>query len=192
VCYDGQYFFDTDHTEGENTTNQSNSISVDISTLGTAVHGADAAHPSVEEMQQSILLAIQAIIGFKDDVNEPMNENAKAFLVMVPTSLWTTAEAAVQSNLLANAVNIIPQIRNVTIEVEMNARLNAWTDKFAVFRTDGAVKPLIRQEETGVQLKAKAEGSDFEFDNDAHQYGVDCWRNVGYGYWQHACLVTMT
>jgi hypothetical protein len=33
LCYDGQYFFDTDHTEGENTTNQSNSITVTLSTL---------------------------------------------------------------------------------------------------------------------------------------------------------------
>ncbi|GAG27129.1 unnamed protein product, partial [marine sediment metagenome] len=29
-------------------------------------------------------------------------------------------------------------------------------------------------------------------DNDAHQFGLDAWRNVGYGYWQHACYVTMT
>ena len=41
-------------------------------------------------------------------------------------------------------------------------------------------------------LKAKAEGSEFEFDNDAWQFGVDAWRGVGYGYWQHAVLATMT
>ncbi|GAF85157.1 unnamed protein product, partial [marine sediment metagenome] len=34
--------------------------------------------------------------------------------------------------------------------------------------------------------------SEFEFDNDAHQYGVDADRNVGYGFWQHACLKTFT
>ena len=48
------------------------------------------------------------------------------------------------------------------------------------------------QTEQEVELKAKAEGSEFEFDNDAWQYGVDAWRNVAYGYWQRACLVTMT
>ena len=42
------------------------------------------------------------------------------------------------------------------------------------------------------KLKAKAEGSEYEFDNDAHQYGVDTWRNVAYGYWQEARYVTMT
>ena len=79
---------------------------------------------------------------------------------------------------------------NLNISVAVNARLT-WTDEFAVFRTDGSVSPFIRQQETEVDLKAKAEGSEYEFDNDAHQYGVDTWRNVGYGYWQHACLVTM-
>jgi phage major head subunit gpT-like protein len=54
------------------------------------------------------------------------------------------------------------------------------------------VKAFIRQEETAVQIKAKAEGSEYEFDHDAHQYGVDTWRNVGYGYWQQACQVTLT
>ena len=77
------------------------------------------------------------------------------------------------------------------ISVVMNPRLTGTTD-FFTFRTDGDVKPFIRQQETDVQLKAKAEGSEYEFDNDAHQYGVDTWRNVGYGYWQHACYNNIT
>jgi hypothetical protein len=56
---------------------------------------------------------------------------------------------------------------------------NTWTDKFVTLRTDGRLKAFIRQQETDVVMKAKAEGSEYEFDNDAHQYGVDTWRNVG-------------
>ena len=33
--------------------------------------------------------------------------------------------------------------------------------------------------------------SEYCFDNDAVQIGVDSWRAVGYGYWQNSCLVTM-
>jgi len=78
------------------------------------------------------------------------------------------------------------------LDFAVNARLGStWASKFAIFRTDAAIKSLIRQEETGVVMKVKGEGSEFEFDNDAHQYGIDTWRNVGYGYWQNACLVTM-
>lgn len=193
TCYDGQYFFDTDHTEGENTTNQSNSISVDISALPALVHGSTAA-PSVEEMQQSILAAITQILQFKDDKNEPMNEGARGFLVMVPASLYlvavaacaTLTTAALQQNLNPNL------IAGLTVNVEMNARLSTWTDKFVVFRTDSPIKALIRQTEQEIEFKAKAEGSEFEFDNDAWQFGIDGWRGVGYGYWQRACLVTMT
>jgi phage major head subunit gpT-like protein len=188
VCYDGQYFFDTDHSEGASGT-QSNQISVDISALTTAVHGSTTV-PSLEEMQQSILKGIAAIKGFKDDQGEPMNEGANQFLVMVPTSLWLIANQAVNPG-ASIAINALPQLPGLQIDVVENARLNTWTDRFAIFRTDGSVKPLIRQEEAPVQMKAKAEGSEYEFDNDAWQFGVDTWRNVGLGYWQHACEVIL-
>jgi phage major head subunit gpT-like protein len=91
---------------------------------------------------------------------------------------------AMQQNLNAN---LNPGMR---ISVVSNPRLS-WTDRFAVFRADSPIKALIRQSEQDVELKAKAEGSEFEFDNDAWQFGVDSWRNVTYGYWQRACLVTL-
>jgi phage major head subunit gpT-like protein len=189
VCYDSQYFFDTDHSEGDSGT-QSNAISVDISALGATVHGSTTA-PSVEEIQQAIMAGIAAILGFKDDQGEPMNEGARSFVVMVPMSLYIVASKAVALPVGTGvSEQTIPS--DISISVVPNARLSSWTATFAVFRADGNVKAFIRQQETDVELKAKAEGSEYEFDNDAHQYGVDCWRNVGYGYWQHACSVTMT
>lgn len=191
VCYDGQFFFDTDHSEGDSGT-QSNDIEVDISALPTAVHGVVTA-PSVEEMQLAIVQGVQQILGFLDDQGEPMNEDATDFLVMVPVSLWHTAKTAVGLPVQIDASQTgFQQIReDINIRVVSNQRLSSWTDEFAIFRTDSDTKAFIRQTETGVQIKAKAEGSEFEFDNDAHQYGVDAWRNVGYGFWQDACLVTM-
>ena len=66
-----------------------------------------------------------------------------------------------------------------------------WTDSFSVWRTNSPIKGLICQEEQGTELKVKDEGSEYEFDNDAWQFGIDAWRGVGYGYWQRACYVTM-
>lgn len=189
VCYDGQYFFDTDHSEGDSGT-QDNDLSVDISALPASVHGAVTA-PSPEEMQQAVLKGISQIKDFKDDQGEPLNEQANEFLVMVPTSLYIAATNALLMP-RGTGVSETKLPPSLNISVAENARLSAWTDKFAVFRSDGMAKPFIRQQETEVDLKVKAEGSDYEFDNDSHQYGVDAWRNVGYGYWQHACLVTMT
>lgn len=191
VCYDGQYFFDTDHSEGSSGV-QSNSISVDISALPATLHGSTTA-PSVEEFQQSVLAGIAQILSFKDDQGEPMNEDASSFLVVVPISLYMTAIAATTSIATANLVNNLnPNVlANLKIDVQMNARLSSWTDKFGVFRTDSPIKAFIRQTEQEQELKAKAEGSEFEFDNDAWQFGIDAWRGVGYGYWQRAVLVTM-
>lgn len=190
LCYDGQYFFDTDHSEGNSGT-QSNKITVDISTLPAAVHGVITA-PSVEEAQQVLLAGIAQILSFKDDQGEPMNENARRFTAVVPTSLFLVFSAAVaaittaalQQNLNANL------IKGITIDIEMNARLT-WTDTIAIFRTDSPIKAFIRQSEQDIELKAKAENSEFEFDNDAWQFGIDGWRGVGYGYWQRAVMVTM-
>jgi len=183
VCYDGQFFYDTDHVEGNNTTSQSNDITTDISALPASVSGV-VTLPSVEEAQGSMMKSIAQILSFKDNENEPMNEDAMSFLVMVPTSLYITFAKAIT---LPKGTGVSEQhIPNeFSISVVTNPRLTG-TDDFFTFRTDGSVKPFIRQEEQAVQLKAKAEGAEYEFDNDAHQYGVDTWRNVGYGYWQHS------
>ena len=190
VCYDGSYFFDTTHQEGKSGV-QSNKITVDISALPAAVHGVVSA-PSVEEAQQVILAGVAKIMGLLDDQGEPMNENARSFTVVVPVSLFLIFSAAVAAiTTAALQQNLNPNlIRDLNIKVEMNARLT-WTDTIAIFRTDSPIKAFIRQTEQDVELKAKAEGSEFEFDNDAWQFGIDGWRGVGYGYWQRAVLVTM-
>lgn len=192
ACYDGQYYFDTDHSEGDSGT-QSNSITFDISDAPTVTTGKGTPTvPAVEILQQAILSGVAQILSFKDDRGEPMNENATGFTVVVPIGLYLTAAAAVnaamtgamQQNLNGN------QIKNFNIDVQMNPRLT-WTNKFSIFRNDSPIKGLICQSEQDVELKAKAEGSEYEFDNDAWQFGIDSWRNVGYGYWQRACLVTL-
>lgn len=186
MCYDGQYFFDTDHAEGTSGA-QSNKLSIDISELPAIVHGS-ASNPSVEELQFAILKCIQALYSFKDDQGEPLNENAREFLVMVPTSMWHSAKSATAAPIMVNGQsNIVQVLDEVKVMVTQNPRLT-WTDKLAVFRTDGSIKPFIRQEEEPVVLKAVAEGSQLEFNEDKHHYGVDTWRNVGYGFWQHACM----
>ena len=188
VCYDGQFFFDTDHSEGDSGT-QSNDITTDISLLPVQVQGTVTA-PSIEQAQQCVMGSVAQMLGFKDDVGEPMNENAENFLVMVPPSLYIPFQKGVARpvSMDLNTQELPP---GMNISVVTNARLTSWTDKFVTIRTDGEVKPFIRQQETEVELKSKAEGSEYEFDNDAHQHGVDTWRNTGYGYWQHAVLNKM-
>jgi phage major head subunit gpT-like protein len=188
VCYDGQYFFDTDHAEGDSGP-QDNDLSVDVAT---------PAAPTAGEMETAIMRSVTAILGFKDDQGEPMNETAREFLIMVPISLMTPAAGALGSQIIvdgstsrSNNILTVGQLGGFTIRMATNARL-PWTTKFATFRTDSQTKGFIRQEEEGVTVKAIAEGSELEFKEDKHQYGVKAIRNVGYGYWQRAALVTLT
>lgn len=183
ACYDGQYFFDTDHSEGDSGT-QSNDLTYAAAT-GTA--------PTVAEMRAAILQSLKAVIGFKDDRGEPMNENARSFIVMVPLDLWAVAVEAVNMSTVenggANVLQNLPQ--GISLTVVPNVRLT-WTEKFATIRADGRVKPFILQEELPISMSAIAEGSETEFKEKKHLYGVDWSGNVGYGYWQHACLTTFT
>jgi phage major head subunit gpT-like protein len=184
LCYDGQAFFDVDHAEGDSGT-QSNDITFDAGTT-TA--------PTAAEMEAAILKSIEQILGLKDDQGEPMNEGAMDFLIMVPTSFMAAAAAAVKNPVIVDGsgarTNTITNIGGFNIQMAVNPRLT-WTTKFATFRADGSVKALIRQEEEMVRLDAIAEGSELEFTRNVHQYGVRTNRNVGYGYWQHACLTTL-
>lgn len=186
VCYDGQYFFDTDHAQGNSGT-QSNDITVDISAVPASLHGT-ATLPSPEELRAMVFAGVEKILGFKDDQGEPMNELARKFLVMVPLGWMTATVAALRNPVVGGDSNTVTSLDGYTFEVAVNPRLT-WTDKLAVFRADGSVKPFIRQEEFGVQVDAIAEGSQLEFEKRMHHYGISASRNVGLGYWQHACLV---
>ena len=189
VCYDGQYFFDTDHSEGSSGT-QDNDITVDISALPTAAHGT-VTNPSKEEMQQAIIKGIAQILSFKDNQGRPMNTGARSFLVTVPMGLWIPAIAAITPTINAALdQDMAPNKLGFNIQIEMVPELT-WTDSFAIWRQDAAIKGLIRQEETTPQLKVKGPDSEFAFDNDAIQIGVDAWRGADYGMWQRSCYVTL-
>lgn len=191
LCYDGQYFFDTDHSEGSSGT-QDNDITVDISGLPITTSGTTTA-PSVADMQFAIMKGVEAILGFVDDQGEPMNENAREFVVMLPPTFMHVGYQALATPMqVASDQSALSELKKeFTIQPVVNQRFTDWTDRFPVFRTDSQVKACIRQEETAVDLKVKGEGSEYEFDNDAWQFGIDTWRNVGFGYWQNACLVTL-
>lgn len=189
VCYDGQYFFDTDHAEGD-----SGSQSNDITVSGLS----SATNPTGGDMENAIQEGIQKILSFKDDQGEPMNENARSFLVMVPVSFMKAAASAIGSEIIisgstsrSNGIMTLGQIGGFSVRLAVNAR-STWTTKFALFRTDAAMKSLIRQEEEMIQVNAIAEGSELEFTERKHHYGVHAIRGVGFGYWQRACLQTLS
>lgn len=191
ACYDGQFFFDTDHAEGDSGT-QDNDITVDISAVPGAGTDNTPSFPNAAQMQAAIMKGVTQIMGFKDDRARQMNSNAKQFLVTVPSGLYMPALSALSSvHLAALSQNINPnQLPGFKVDVQVVPELT-WTDSFAVWRTDSAIKGMIRQNEMDAQLKMKDEQSEYAFDNDAIQIGIDAWRGADYGLWQRSCYVTM-
>jgi len=190
LCYDGQYFFDSDHSEGESGTQKNLLTSSEVAALDVTT----ATTPTVTEAIKAILGVIAYMLGYKDDQGEPMNSEAKNFIVQTSVTLWPyLVHATLGEPGNVNESNVLKALKKEGFEVSVvpNPRLT-FTTQFAVFRTDAPAKALIRQEEEKISVGAKAEGSEFEFDNNMHQYGIKAVRNVGYGYWQYAAHATLS
>jgi phage major head subunit gpT-like protein len=188
LCYDGQYFFDTDHSEDESGI-QSNKIT------GAAATGAA---PTAAEMEGAILDLTQQLLGFKDDVGRPTNASAKRFLLMVPVAYMKAASAALGTTVIieggASRNNLIPTMGSVngfTYELVVNPRLT-WADRFAMFRQDAILKPFVKQVEVDTTVDALAEGSEEEFKNKRHLYGVNRTMNFGANDWKGAGMYVFT
>jgi phage major head subunit gpT-like protein len=179
--YDGQPFFSSAHSEGDSGT-QSNSIGFDVGTP-TA--------PTDVEMYMAIVAGISQILGQHDDQGEPMAEGAREFLVVVPMPFLSATLIALSAKTVADFDNPLRNPEPFRVSWVANPRLT-WTDRFAIFRTDSQTRPFIFQEELPVQVQVLAEGSELEVNENQHQYGVKAIHEAGYGFWQEACLVTLT
>ena len=185
-CYDGKKFFATDHSQ----------YNLLTATEVPALSVTDPTKPTVTEAIDAILGAIAYMMTYTDDQSRLMNSSAKSFTIVSSPKLWPyLVHATVGEIAQGGASNVIAELKKNgwNVEVVPNGQLT-YTTEFDVFRTDGRVKALIRQEEDlgASSLTKKAEGSDYEHDTDRHQYGVKKSRNVGYGLWQYACHCTMS
>ncbi|MFO0840512.1 MAG: Mu-like prophage major head subunit gpT family protein [Phycisphaerae bacterium] len=180
LAYDGLPYFSNGHTEGSSGT-QSNAILHDVVTI---------ASPTSSEMYDGIVKGIAQIAGQRDDQGEPLAEDAREFLVMVPMNLLSQTLVALSSKTIAASDNPLANREPFRVDWVANPRLTA-TDKFFIFRTDGAARPFIFQEELPVQVQVLAEGSELEANENQHQYGVKAVHEAGYGFWQDACQLTL-
>ena len=191
VCYDGQYFFDNGHSEGDSGTLSNLLTGSDYSEISAV---STPANPTSVEMVNVILKLVQHMYSLKDDQGEPINENASKFMLMVPVNMWAAALLACTANLINTGTGTIdnPMLsKGFSVEPRANPRLTSTTELY-LFCEDGRAKPFILQNEVDIQVDAIAEGSEEEFKNKRHLYGVSASRNVGYGYWQQAIKATLS
>lgn len=188
TAYDGQLFFDTDHSVGSSGT-LDNDISVDISALATTSHGSVTA-PSPGEAALSISLGVQQLFTMKDDQGEPVNHNTKEVIVMVPPALMSAFEIALTAPGFTSGESNPIFGSSIKKRLVVNPRLT-WTDEFAIFRTDSAQKPFLVQVEEPPVMEVIGEGTEHAFKNASHLFGVRKSGNVGYWDFTKAVLVTM-
>lgn len=217
-AFDGQPLWSTTHTLGA--TAISNLLTVNLSTLslGTSVGVGSPSNPTPAAISNVIQTMISQLYGFKDDQNQPMNEFARRFMVMVPPAMSGAASQAVTGQFLAlgyeNPLKTVksPSLKPLEFTVVPNPRLTL-TDTFYLFRQDGTFKPIIRQYEpitagsdsemafgesegtsvgAGIIVKVLAEGSDFEFDENGIKVSVEKSGMVGLGRFDQAVAAKMT
>lgn len=190
LTYDGQYFFDTDHSFGSSGTQKNLLTSSEVGALNVTT----PANPTAAEMADAIYGVINWFYSLKDDVGEPINEGAERFMVVCPTNHAAAARTAATKAILTNTSGSLdnPLLGSgFTIDVVPNPRFTA-TDAFYVLREDGSLKPFILQQRGPVRLTAKAEGSDFEHDTDQWEFGASAERIAGLFGWQSAMKATLS
>ena len=101
ACFDGQYFFDTDHAWG-NSGSQSNSLTSAAAT-GTV--------PTAAEFKAAYHAARAAMLKFKNDqgklLNRPISTGMSNLLLLVNPDFEQVAKEAVSATILANNSNIV-------------------------------------------------------------------------------------
>lgn len=189
LCYDGQNFFDTDHVSHLSGTQINAIAAAHVASLNIGT----ATAPTADEFATALLDVIAYMMKYADDQGQPMNHNAKSWLVMVPANLWAPAVHAIYGKLLTTSAGAardnILQSLGLQIEPVYNPRLaSSASAVWYIFRTDTVTKPFIDQEE----LFEVSSDDKEEFTNNRILFGVKAIRAVGYGYWQYAASCTFS
>jgi len=189
-CYDGQYYFDIDHSEGSSGTQLNLLAAGQVAKLGVTTPTA----PTATEAIDAILGVIAYMLTYKDDHGKPMNSGAREFLVMTAPVLWSYLTKAIFGNTdSAAASNIIKELEKDGFRVSLAANpLLTYTTQFLTFRTDAPLKPLIRQDEIDVDIEILGQESDHW--KKEHEMLVMAYarRAVGFGRWQYASHSTFS
>jgi len=187
LCYDGQYFFDVDHSEGDSGTQLNYLQAAQVSQLNVGT----ATAPTALEAGLAICGVISYLMSYLDDKGEPLNEMARSFLVMTGPTLAPAFSAAVSQKVIGVTDNPLALQADFLVSHVINPRMSAMTTQFVVFRTDAPTKPFIRQEEL-FEVEVVGPGSEHEFKNNEELFGIKLVGNVGYGLWSQAahCILS--
>ena len=167
LCYDGQYFFDTDHPVGDTTVSNKSSLPLSIATQADA----KASYGAVRTAMKNI----------KDEEGRPLNVMPN--ILLVPVALEDTANALMTNDRLEDGK---PNLYKGTAEVVVSPHI-ADDDAWYLLDTTKPVKPLIFQErKKPMFVSMTSMASDIVFTLKKFLFGVEARGTAGYGFWQLA------
>lgn len=171
-CYDGQYFFDTDHPVGDG-----KGGSVSVSNKGTKKLSC----ATLAAAQASYGAARTAMRKMKDDEGRPLN--IRPNVLLVPPALEDTANLLMTVDKLEDGK---PNPYKGTAQVVCDGRLTS-DDAWFLLDTTQAVKPFIYQERKAPVFVSQTEASsDDVFSRKKFKFGAEARAAGGYGFWQLA------
>ena len=167
LCYDGQYYFDTDHPVGDGVVSNKGTAALSVATQAAAQASYGAARTAMRK--------------FTDDEGRPLNITPNVLLV--PPALGDIARALMTNDRLEDGK---PNPYKGTAEVVEDARLTSDTAWF-LLDTTKPVKPFIFQERKGpVFVQQTSAENDDVFNLGVFKFGAEARGNAGYGLWQLA------
>jgi phage major head subunit gpT-like protein len=178
ACFDGQYFFDTDHAWGDSGT-QSNDLTYAAAT-GTA--------PTAAEFRAAFHQARTKMLQYKNDqgkfLNRPTVGRMSDLLLLVPPEQELAAFEGLTAPVLSNNTNVVLDVPRIVVCPQLTD-----ATKFYLFNMGGVLRPMVFQAREALSRQMKGlddiETKDVKFMTEARY-------NVGYLAWWTAVLTTWT
>lgn len=166
LCYDGQYYYDTDHPVGDSSVSNKLTVALSAATQAAAAASYGAART--------------AIMSFKDEEGMPLRLIPDT--LEVPPALEATARLLLESDKLADDT---PNPYKGTAKVLVNPGLTSATAWFLHVTSKQSVKPFIVQmrERPNFVQQTSSENDDV-FDKGEYKFGAEARATGLYGYWQ--------
>jgi phage major head subunit gpT-like protein len=163
LAYDGQFFFDTDHSDGGSAA-QSNK--------GTTALDAT-----------TYAAAWQSMLERKDEHGEPIAVTPTTLIV--GPKLRAVARTILEAEVLSSGAT---NVESGTAKLIVNRRLTGtYDDYWFLVGEQGPLRPLILQQREPVQFIAQDDpASEGYFNRKEFRYGAQWRGNAGYGLWQLA------
>ncbi|MGE4501980.1 MAG: Mu-like prophage major head subunit gpT family protein [Thiomicrospira sp.] len=167
ICYDGQYFFDTDHDVNGTSVSNKGTAALSIATLAAAQASYGAARTALRSM--------------KDDEGRSLSINPN--VLAVPPALEDVANALMTVDRLEDGK---PNIYKGTAKVVVMPGLSSSTAWF-LLDTTKPVKPFILQVRKEPVFVAMTDiNSESVFMHKQYKFGAEARMAAGYGFWQMA------